>query len=236
MRGPRLVLALLVIGTFISGCGSTSSGPGSQPPAVVSQSPIASELSAATPPAVVSQPPAASQPPIASQPPAATPPAVVSQPPIASQPPAATPPAVVSQPPAVTGPPASSPRGKGSISYQITGGYTLSGELPFAPSRGNYFNPSANGGWLVLFAEDPLSRTDYLWLRTRPSNEEIQFGKGGITVDAGIATSDKCTWKLTKNDASGLSGTVICKSAELWKDNGRFMTKISFRAQWDAQP
>ena len=69
------------------------------------------------------------------------------------------------------------------------------------------------------------------------SGQEIQFREGGATVDAlGSSKLDKCTFNLTKNDASGLKGDVACTSAELWKDQGKTVLDVTFRAQWEAQP
>jgi hypothetical protein len=168
---------------------------------------------------------------------ASTTPGAGTQPPVVSQAPAGAPSTVVSQPPIATQPPAASPGGKGSISYQITGEYTASGELPYTPHDGSYFTAGEGGGWLVLFAEDPQSRTDYLWLRTRESSQEIQFGAGGATVDVlGSSNLHGCAFTSTKNDASGLTGNAVCTKAELWKDEGRTVLKITFSAQWDAQP
>jgi hypothetical protein len=139
--------------------------------------------------------------------------------------------------PVATPPASAAARGKGSIEYQITGGFTDSGELPYAAHPGSYFSAGNGGGWLVLFANDPESKTDYLWLRTRASGQEIQFGKGGATLDVGSNLSGKkCKFELTKNDASGLRGSAACTGVELWKDKGQTVLDVTFRAQWDAQP
>ena len=171
-----------------------------------------------------------------------TTPGAATQLPVGGQSPAGTPPAVVSQPPATTKPPGatqpppSTPGGKGSIKYQMSGEYTASGELPYAPNPGSYFAAGEGGGWLVLFAKDPQSRTDYLWLNTMASGQEVQYGERGATLDVLGSSIMGCTFRMTTNDASGLKGDVVCTKAELWKDQGQTVLKVTFRAQWDAQP
>jgi hypothetical protein len=166
-----------------------------------------------------------------------------SQPPASSEGPGASQPPGVSQPPDATGPPASAGTGaNGSIKYQITGDYTGSGELPFTAGDASYFTPgdtpAEDGGWYALFT-DPGAADHRITLNTDTTyGEELFYDEDPITVSlsGGDSSLDACTFSSTKNDASGLTGSVVCTSAELFQADGEPVLNVTFRAQWDVHP
>jgi hypothetical protein len=121
----------------------------------------------------------------------------------------------------------------GSITYKITGGYEASGELPFQP-RSSVFDAST-GGWSAAFA-DTSGSGSIITLGTSTAGQVISFGDGTASV-VGVGDSSSgsgCTFTISKNDSSGLSGHVECSSALLTKGSGMGQAKIT--AEWDAHP
>ncbi|KRT62947.1 MAG: hypothetical protein XU10_C0018G0059 [Chloroflexi bacterium CSP1-4] len=122
----------------------------------------------------------------------------------------------------------------GSLTYQITGGYEASGELPFQPLI-SLFDPSTDG-WVAYFTSSS-GEGAIVTFNTQAAGQIINFGDGTAVV---IGTSDPgsgsgCTFTLTKNDASGMVGHVECTSALLTTGDGT-IGQTNFSAQWDAHP
>jgi hypothetical protein len=148
-----------------------------------------------------------------------------------------------SQQPGASEPAASAGSGaNGSIKYQITGEYTGSGELPFLPTYGDYssyFTPGEGAGWNAMF-QDPGAPDDHqISLNTKTSlGEELFYRDTPIVValSGGTSSADECTFSSTKNDETGLIGSVICTSAELYQADGQPVLNVTFSAQWDAHP
>jgi hypothetical protein len=126
------------------------------------------------------------------------------------------------------------------VKYQITGGgYTDSGELPFSATDGSYFTLGDGAGWIALFTTDPDALDHSLEVTTKTTyGEEVQFRNDAITVhlSGGDSSADECTFSSTKNDATGLIGSVVCTSAELYQGDGKPVLDVTFSAQWDAHP
>ena len=127
----------------------------------------------------------------------------------------------------------------GSITYEITGDYEASGELPFLAAGGSTWIESANG-WAANFANQSGGGA-VITLNTQEGQtigQGLTYGDGAITV---IAASDSqggtdCTFTLEKNDPNGLKGHVECTKA-LAVDNATGSQKnVQFTAQWDAHP
>jgi hypothetical protein len=166
-----------------------------------------------------------------------------SQPPAGSESGVASQAPGVSQQPGASEPAASAGSGaNGSIKYQITGEYTGSGELPFLPTYGDYssyFTPGEGAGWNAMF-QDPANPDDHqISLNTKTTlGEELFYRDQPIVVALSGATSspDECTFTSTKNDETGLIGSVVCTSAELFQADGMPTLNVTFAAQWDAHP
>jgi hypothetical protein len=121
----------------------------------------------------------------------------------------------------------------GSITYQITGDYTASGELPFQPAA-SLFNATL-GGWQASFA-DTAAGTTFISLTTVTQGRVLTFGDGTAVV-VGVSDSSSgsgCTFTVDKNDAGGLSGHIDCSSAGVVQPSGT--GKAHLTADWDAHP
>lgn len=121
----------------------------------------------------------------------------------------------------------------GSVTYEITGDYEASGELPFQPLASAF--DSNNKGWSAAFA-DTTNATTVVSLITFSQGQTFSFGDGTAAV-VGVGESGAgsgCTFTLTKNDASGLSGHVECTSAGVVQQGGTGTAHLT--ADWDAHP
>jgi hypothetical protein len=120
----------------------------------------------------------------------------------------------------------------GSITYEITGGYEASGELPFQPLV-SVFDASI-GGWSATFVDS--GGGTIITLNTAGEAQAISFGDGtAVVIGVSAAGSGQgCTFTITKNDASGLAGHVECTDADASQGSGTGKAKLT--ADWDAHP
>ena len=120
----------------------------------------------------------------------------------------------------------------GSITYEITGGYEASGELPFQPLV-SVFDASI-GGWSATFVDS--GGGTIITLNTLSEAQAISFGDGtAVVIGASAAGSGQgCTFTITQNDAGGFSGHVECTDADASQESGTGKAKLT--ADWDAHP
>jgi hypothetical protein len=128
----------------------------------------------------------------------------------------------------------------GSVTYEITGDYQASGELPFLAGGISLWVESA-GGWVANFA-NPSGEGAVILINTQSAEgtpgQIFTFGDGTIILPA---VSDPgsgfgCTFTLTQNDASGLKGDVSCTSAIASDVNDGSQKHVQLTAHWDAHP
>lgn len=153
----------------------------------------------------------------------------ITQPP-STQPPSTTPPATL--PPATT-PPANTPApGANTMSYEISGEYSASGEAVFQTSGSGYTDEGQYGlqqGWVAYFEDPATGHT--IRLATRADSLAIEFFGGDVVVRATgyEGSQDGCTFNITKNDASGPAGSAVCERAVV-HPNGA--TYVNFSVEW----
>jgi hypothetical protein len=128
----------------------------------------------------------------------------------------------------------------GSITYEITGDYETSGELPFLANGVSTWIESA-GGWVANFA-NPSGEGAVILINTQEAEgtqgQSFTFGDGSIILTA-ISTPDSgmdCTFDLTKNDSSGLTGDMTCNSAIAADTTTGAQKHVKVTAHWDAHP
>ena len=115
----------------------------------------------------------------------------------------------------------------GSITYQITGDYTASGELPFIPVASSF----ASGGWAAYFAD---TNGKVIQLNTDPGIALFGFGENTHVV-SGVKGAN-CTFNFTKNDSGGLAGSMECHDTQLLTNATGALGKVNVNAHWDAHP
>jgi hypothetical protein len=126
----------------------------------------------------------------------------------------------------------------GSITYELTGDYQASGELPFLVGGVSQWVESA-GGWVANFANQ--DGTAYILLNTQAAEgtpgQIFTFGDGKVILAAGSGeTGMGCTFNLTKNDSSGLSGDLDCTAAIAADATTGAQKHVKVHAEWDAHP
>lgn len=124
----------------------------------------------------------------------------------------------------------------GSITYNISGDYEASGELPFL-ALGLSTWIESEGGWVANFAQES-GEGAYILMNTQTSGQILTFGDGTVVIAAasGESTGYDCTFNLTKNDSGGLSGSMECN--DIFGSNattGALIT-VDISAEWDAHP
>jgi hypothetical protein len=93
----------------------------------------------------------------------------------------------------------------GSLSYEITGDVTKSGDLDFAYIAGGV-SMFVAGGWVAYFySEDEQTAVQ---INSNPQSNIVLFTDGEIAVTGTSETG--CTFDYSQNDASGLKGTIDC--------------------------
>jgi hypothetical protein len=127
----------------------------------------------------------------------------------------------------------------GSVTYEIKGDYETSGELPFLAGGVSQWVESA-GGWVANFANQS-GEGAYILINTQEaegtSGQIFTFGDGTVILVAGSGeTGMGCTFNLTKNDESGLSGDLDCTAAIAADATSGAQKHVQVHAEWDAHP
>jgi hypothetical protein len=148
----------------------------------------------------------------------------------ASQAGAASQGAAASQPAASTGGGGGGGAGsvQGSIHYEVTGDVTKSGDLNFFSSSS--VSQFTNDGWVAYFSNTDSSVV--LQIISSPSALSVGYGDGQITIVG--ATTDSCTFDFSKNDASGLKGTIDCPNPTAFNSASAAQVHVHFHATVDA--
>jgi hypothetical protein len=122
----------------------------------------------------------------------------------------------------------------GSVTYQISGDYTASGELQFVPLGASTY---ADGGWVAYFAETSGTGSAVIQLNTNPATPMVNFGSSEMTVIGTEASG--CTFNFSRNDSSGLAGTFECRGVMGAKIDTatelRNPVRVDFSGEWDAR-
>ena len=131
-----------------------------------------------------------------------------------------------SQPAASTGGGGGAGAVHGSLHFEITGDATKSGDLAFFSSGG--LSQFSNGGWVAYFNNTDSSVV--VQISSAPSGESAGYGDGDITI---VGASSDCTFDFSKNDASGLKGTIDCPNPTAFNSASAGQIHIHFRATMD---
>jgi hypothetical protein len=105
----------------------------------------------------------------------------------------------------------------GSMTYEITGDYEASGELPFLAGGVSLWIEQSEG-WAAFFGATDGSGA-VIQINTQSGEgtpgQIWNFGDGtaAVTATSDPGSGSGCTFTLTKNDSSGTAGSVECSSA-----------------------
>ena len=128
----------------------------------------------------------------------------------------------------------------GSVTYEITGGFEASGELPFLAGGVSIWIESV-GGWVANFG-NTSGEGAIVQLNTQDAEgtpgQIFNYGDGTVLVSAvsGDDTGMGCTFNLDQNDATGLKGSVDCTNANVINNTTGAIAKANLHAEWDAHP
>jgi hypothetical protein len=105
----------------------------------------------------------------------------------------------------------------GKITYEITGDYEASGEMPFAyVAAGSVMAASTwlpdQSGWSAFFSKGGDSQ-EIIQLNTTEAGTIFNFGNPEVSV-TGVKESG-CTFTFDQNDENGFKGTVECTATPL---------------------
>jgi hypothetical protein len=116
----------------------------------------------------------------------------------------------------------------GSAHYDITGDATKSGDLAFFDAAGA--SQFVNDGWVSYFNDTGSSVV--LQISSSPSGPSVGYGDGTITIVG--AQSSECTFNFSKNDASGLKGTIDCPNPMAFNSTSGAQVHVHLRVTIDA--
>jgi len=128
----------------------------------------------------------------------------------------------------------------GSMTYEITGDYQASGELPFIAGGASLWVEQSEG-WVAYFGTTDAN-SPVIQINTQSAEGTTgqiwNFGDGTALV---VATSDAdsglgCTFTLTKNDSSGTAGSIECTSAIFSLAATGATGRVQVSAEWDGHP
>jgi hypothetical protein len=122
--------------------------------------------------------------------------------------------------------------GSGSVQFEMSGGHSVSDELPFA---GNFAYFQQAGVSLLVFTDDTDADEANgviitLGLDGSDENNVFQY----ITDEVLIPAAD-CTWNITRHDATGAAGSFECNDqAGLSTSSGGAILDIDIRGDFEA--
>lgn len=124
----------------------------------------------------------------------------------------------------------------GSITYNISGDYEASGELPFL-AQGLSTWIESEGGWVANFAQTS-GEGAYILMNTQTRGQILTFGDGTVVIAAasGESTGYDCTFNLTRNDSGGLSGSMECNDIFASNATTGALITVDVTAEWDVHP
>lgn len=125
---------------------------------------------------------------------------------------------------------------KGSITYEITGAYQASGEIPFVASASKWI--ASEGGWLANFKQTSAGGA-YILLNTQTKGQILNFGDANavVTTTSVAGSPFDCTFNITANDSSGLKGSVQCTAVPvITTTTTTEAITVDISANWDVHP
>jgi len=109
----------------------------------------------------------------------------------------------------------------GSITFQITGDFERSTELPYIPILGGFFQQ--NGASYLPFAESDNANGEVVFIALNADGTNaFAYGNGTVSIPAA-----ECDWNITRNDDGGAAGSFTCNDAMSLAENGIGTVDIS---------
>ncbi|MGH2482986.1 MAG: hypothetical protein ACRDE9_00845, partial [Candidatus Limnocylindria bacterium] len=116
--------------------------------------------------------------------------------------------------------------GSGSVQFQINGGFSDSGELPFA---GNFaYFQQAGVSFLVFTDDTAATEANGVILTLSADGNVFQYVTDEIVVPAGT-----CDWNITRNDATGAAGSFECNDQSGFATDGQVYTDLDISGTFE---
>jgi hypothetical protein len=116
--------------------------------------------------------------------------------------------------------------GTGSVEYEITGGFSDSGELPFA---GNFAYFQQAGVTFLVFTDDTdAAEANGVIITLSDDGNALQYVTDEIIVPAGT-----CEWDVTRNDATGAAGSFTCTDQGGFGTDGTVHTDLDISGSFE---
>jgi hypothetical protein len=101
----------------------------------------------------------------------------------------------------------------GSVTFEITGDVSESGELPFIPILGGFFQQE--GASYMPFSDAENAEGEVVFITLSPDGNVFAYGNGTVSIPAA-----DCEWNITRNDDSGATGSFTCNDAASISETG----------------
>jgi hypothetical protein len=116
--------------------------------------------------------------------------------------------------------------GSGSVEFEITGGFSDSGELPFVGDFG-YFQ-QAGVSFLVFTEDNAASEANGIIITLSDDGNVLQYVTDEIVVPAAT-----CDWNVTRSDATGAAGSFSCNDQAGFGTNGQTYTDLDLNGSFE---
>jgi hypothetical protein len=116
--------------------------------------------------------------------------------------------------------------GDGSVQFEISGGFSDSGELPFVGDFG-YFQ-QAGVSFLVFTDDTAASEANGIIITLSNDGNVLQYVTDEIVVPAAT-----CDWNVTRSDATGAAGSFTCNDQAGFGTNGQAYTDLDISGSFE---
>jgi len=116
--------------------------------------------------------------------------------------------------------------GSGSVQFDISGGFSDSGELPFA---GDFaFFQQAGVTFLVFTDDTDATEANGVILTLSEDGNVFQY-----VTDEVVIPASECEWNVTRNDASGAAGSFECSDQAGFGTDAQVYTDLDISGSFE---
>ena len=113
----------------------------------------------------------------------------------------------------------------GTLTFEISGGYTRSGAIPWVPAASNF----TNGAWYLTFGES-TGANEVVIINGTAGSFVVAYGNNEIAITGGVDPA--CSFTFSRQDASGAAGSFDCHGLPGIKTDGSSV-QVDFKGSFD---
>ena len=113
----------------------------------------------------------------------------------------------------------------GTLTFEISGGYTRSGDLPWVPLASTF----TNGAWYLTFG-DSNGANEVVIINGTAGSFVVAYGNSDIAITGGVDPA--CSFTFSRQDASGAAGSFDCHGLPGIKTDGTSV-QVDFKGSFD---